>query len=91
MSISFLGKGLVPGGRALIRFNRRIVRPNLVLSVVPPAATLAVVAAVASEVDLAAPPVVGVVVVAVNSMCRTFVVPNVPLVVLRYRCEPGPY
>lgn len=73
-------------GQGLIRC--RIVRPSLVSSVVLPAATLAVAAAVASVVDLAAPPVV--VVVAVNSMCRTFVVPNVPLVMLRYR-EPGPY
>jgi hypothetical protein len=49
--------------------------------VVLPAATLAVVAAVASVVDLAALPAVGV---AVSSMCRTFVVPNVPLVMLRF-------
>ena len=50
------------------------MRPSLVSSVVLPAATLAVVAAVASVVVLAAPPVV----VAVNSMCRTFVVPKIP-------------
>lgn len=60
-------------------FDCRIVRPSLVSLVVLPAATLAAVVAVASVVDLAALPVG----VAVSSMCRTFVVPNPPLVMLR--------
>jgi hypothetical protein len=65
------------------------VRPSLVSSVVPPAATLAAVAVVASKVvDLAALLAVGA---AVNSMCRTFVVPNVPPCDAKIRCEPGPY
>lgn len=45
-----------------------------------PAATLAAVVAAASVVDLVAPPVE----VAVSSMCPTFVVPDVPLVMLRF-------
>lgn len=56
------------------------MRPSLVSSVVPPAATLAAVVAVALVVDLAPPPVE----VAVSSMCPTFVVPHVPLVMLRF-------
>lgn len=45
------------------------------------AATLAAVVAVASVVDLAPLPVEEV---AVSSMCPTFVVPHVPLVMLRF-------
>lgn len=51
-----------------------------------PAATLAAVVAAASVVDLAAPPVEEV---AVNSMCPTFVVPDVPLVMLRFVVSQG--